>query len=85
MEDENLNKIFFTLNEQVIYLFHEDNSLGSQLIFPYSVSLKFSMLNINEDYLIHNVAVFKDFLTIIVRNNIFICLFVVLIFHYLYF
>lgn len=85
MNDKTLNDIFCTLNEQIVYLSHEHNkSVNSLLILPYSMLLDFSLSNKNINNLFNNLALLNDYLTICVRSNIFICLFVVLISHCLF-
>lgn len=85
MNDKTLIDILCTLNKQIVYLSHEHNkSVNSLLILPYSMFLDFSISKKKNKYLFNNLALLNDYLTICVRSNIFICLFVVLKSHCLF-
>ncbi|VVC32677.1 Hypothetical protein CINCED_3A006375 [Cinara cedri] len=63
MEDEILNNLLWTLNENVV-LSTQYTTTNPLLIFPYSVSLHFSIKMKNEDCLFNNLCILDNYLNI---------------------
>jgi len=57
----------YALNEFVVLSSKYICSEKHLLIYPYAVSLNFSIVNKNEDCLFNNLAILDDFITILVR------------------
>lgn len=66
MEDITIANILWKLNENVLLSAHF-TSTNALLMFPYSVSLKYSIVMKNENHLFNNLTVFGDYLSILVR------------------
>lgn len=66
MEDKALNNIHLALNENLL-LSTQYTPINTKLMFPYSVSLHFSILMKNEDCFFNNLAILDNYLTIFVR------------------
>lgn len=80
-----MRKWFYTLNEHVLLSSQYLPTKNVRLIYPYSVSLNFSILNKDEDCLFNNLAVLDDYITIFVRNNIILLLFFNILCLFIYF
>lgn len=66
MKDKTLYSLYYALNENVI-LASQFTSMYVELVFPYSVSINFSIINKDDDCLFNNLAVLEDYIAIIVR------------------
>lgn len=71
--DTNTSKIFnsfiCTLNDYVLHA-SQNKSSNVQLIFPYSLSLHFSLISNNEELMKKNLAILDNYLNILVRIDL---------------
>lgn len=60
---------YYTLNEMVILSFNYICSQNHLLVYPYCVSLNFSIVNKNDDCLFNNLAILDDYITFLFNEN----------------
>lgn len=66
-KDTDVNNLFNTFNVLVLFSSYNTSTIDPRLVFPYSVSLNFSLISKNEECLFNNLALLEDFTTLIVR------------------
>jgi hypothetical protein len=59
--------LYYALNEYVVLSSNYMCSQNHLLVYPYCVSLNFSIVNKNNDCLFNNLAILDDYITILVR------------------
>lgn len=58
---------YYALNEMVLLSFNYICSQNNLLVYPFCVSLNFSIVNKNDDCLFNNLAILDDYITFVVR------------------
>ncbi|CAH1714172.1 unnamed protein product [Aphis gossypii] len=69
IEKKSFIDFYYALNEMVILSFNYICSQNHLLVYPYCVSLNFSIVNKNDDCLFNNLAVLNDYITLLFNEN----------------
>lgn len=72
-----MNDIICKFNEHVLLISHY-NPMNELLLFPFSVSLHFSLINKNENCLYNNLAILDSYITTLVRNILYTYIIVII-------